>query len=143
MVFDTCSSKTFKTLGQNSLFQWKLRQGIWASCKKNVQNLGVFMFFKKNVLKPLIFARILSRMMDSSKTLKNQWFLIHVHPKPLKTLGKHSLFQWKLRPGIWASSQFLNFLFTITIRMVFDTFSSKTLQNLFLFLIFKVSFSFF
>ena len=53
----------------------------------------------------MVFARFLPRMMDSSKSLKNPWFLIHFHPKPLKTLGKNSCFQPKLHPGIWVSCQ--------------------------------------
>ena len=39
--------------------------------QRTFQNLGVFKIFQNNVPKPLVFARILPRMMDSSKTFKN------------------------------------------------------------------------
>ena len=75
--------KPSKTLGKHSFFQRKLRPGTKASfISKTFQNLGDFKIFRKNVPKPLVFARFLPRMTDSSKTFKNQWFLIHVHPKP-------------------------------------------------------------
>ena len=97
--------KPWKTLGKNSFFSMEAASRHLCFILKTFQNLGVFKIFQKNVPKPMVFARFLPRMMDSSKSLKNPWFLIHFHPKPLNTLGKNRFFQWKLRPSICASSQ--------------------------------------
>ena len=73
--------------------------------QKTFQNLGVFKIFKKNVPKPVVFARFLPRMMDSSKTFKKPMVFDAFSSKSFKTLGKHSFFQWRLRPGTKASSK--------------------------------------